>query len=473
MKRSRAIGLAAGFALLPHVAFADEALTPEQRAEITQLVAEAGQDPQAIGFTVAVARGDGVAYQAARGKRTLDPEAPATVDTWYCIGSVTKQFTAALIMQLVEAHRMALDDRLATIVPAFPHAQEITFRQLLSHTTGLAEYAGDAYTSGLMDKPDVRPEALVALIKDKPLDFTPGTQWEYCNSNYLALGLAIEKLYAKPYAQVLRERIIGPLGIEVNPGPPSSGSIARGYTEGATPKAMTTPDPTWAYAAGEIYATVPGLMAWNRALFGNHVVSADSLSQMTAPAKLANGKTADYGFGLSVTTVLGHRMVSHNGGVPGGFSAQNFVFPDDRLAIVTLANTMDFNLALPATKIAEIFLPGTDAALQSLAQERVAELDDPAVRTRAREWLDRIKSGSWDKAQLTPQMLAALTPDAVRPAQDVIKAAGAMRSLHLIGFALRGGYRVYVYSVRAASGLYTFTLVLDQQNKVAGLFVKP
>jgi CubicO group peptidase (beta-lactamase class C family) len=473
MKRSRALGLAAGFALLPHVAFADETLSPEQRAELTQLVAEAVQAQQTVGFTVAVARGDGVAYQAARGQRNLDPETPATVDTWYCIGSVTKQFTAALIMQLVEARRLGLDDRLATVLPTFAHAQEITFRQLLTHTSGLAEYAGDAYTSGLMDKTNVQPEQLAALIAAQPLDFTPGTQWEYSNSNYLALGLAIEKLYAKPYAQVLRERIIQPLGIEVSPGPPSSGTIARGYTEGATPKAMTTPDTTWAYAAGEIYATVHGLLAWNRALFGKRVVSADSLAQMTTPGKLANGKTVGYGFGLSVTTVLGHRMVSHNGGVPGGFSAQNFVFPDNQLAIVTLANTIDFNLALPATKIADVFLPGTDDALESVVQERIAELDDPAVRTRAREWLDRIKTGSFDKAQLTPQMLAGFTPAAVKPAQDDIKAAGEIKNLRLIGFGLRGGYRIYAYTVTAESGSYTFTFVLDQQNKVAGLFVKP
>ena len=473
MKRSRAIGLAAGFALLPHAARADETLKPEDRGAVVQLVAEAVQAPQTIGFTIAVARGGSIVYEAARGKRNLDPESPATVDTWYAIGSVTKQFTAALVMQLVEARRLSLDDRLAGMLPAFPHAGEITFRQLLNHTSGLAEYTEDLRASGLMDKPDVQPQALVALIEDKPLDFSPGTQWEYCNSNYLALGLTIEHLYTMPYAQVVRERIIEPLRIKVNPGPPASGAIARGYTEGEPPKPMTNPDVTWGYAAGELYATVSGLLAWNRALFGNRVVSAESLVQMTTQAKLANGKTVDYGFGLSVVTVHGHRVISHNGGVPGGFAAQNFVFPDDHLSIVTLANTLDFNLALPATKIADVFLPGAEEALQSAAQERVAELDDPAVRSRAREWLDRIEKGSWDKAQLTPQMLAGLTPEAVKPAQDAIKAAGAIKSLHLIGFALRGGYRIFVYSVTGAASSYVFTFALDEHGKVAGLFVKP
>lgn len=286
--------------------------------------------------------------------------------------------------------------------------------------------------------------------------------------------MTIEHAYTKPYAQVVRERIIQPLGIEVNPGPPSSGTIARGYTEGEPPKPMTNPDVTWGYAAGELYATVSGLLAWNRALFGNRAVSAESLAQMTTQAKLANGKTVDYGFGLSVITVRGHRIISHNGGVPGGFAAQNFVFPDDgQLAIVTLANTLDFNLALPATKIADVFLPGAEEALQSAAQERVAELDDPAVRSRARQWLDWIKTGSWDKAQLTPRMLAGLRSAAAKPAQDLIEAGGPIKRLHLIGFGLRDGYKIYAYSVTAESGSYTFTFVLDQQNKVAGLLVKP
>ncbi|HTX04154.1 MAG TPA: serine hydrolase domain-containing protein [Candidatus Acidoferrales bacterium] len=473
MKRSRAIGLGTAALLCPAPAFSQEAINAEDRADLIQLVAGASQAPETVGFSVAVARGGTVAFSAARGERNLDPKAPATVETWYCIGSVTKQFTAALIMQLVEARRLALDDKLATVLPEFPHASDVTFRQLLNHTSGLAEYSGQVFSAGLLDKAGVRPDALVALIAGKPLDFVPGTKWEYSNSNYVALGLTIEKIAGKPYAHVLRERIIQPLGIAVYPGPPPSGEIARGYTAGTTPMPMAPSDISWAYAAGEIYATVGGLVAWDRALFGGRVVNAESLAQMTTPAKLVDGTSTDYGFGFSAITVLGHRMISHNGGVPGGFAAQNFVFPDDGIAIVTLANTMNFNLALPATKLADVFLPGTNAALESLSQERVTELDDPTIRARAREWIGRIETGSYDTSQLTPQMASALTPDAVKPALQIIKPAGAIENLRLAGFVLRGGYRIYVYTVTAAAATYTFTFVLDPQDKVAGLFFKP
>lgn len=473
MKRSHAIGIATGFVLLPFAARADDAINPEQRASLTQLVAEASQAPQAVGFSVAVSRGGTVAYEAARGKRNLDPDASATVATWYCIGSVTKQFTAALIMQLVEARRLGLDDKLATSVPDFPHATEITFRQLLSHTTGLPEYAGDAYTGGLLEKNDVSPATLVALIAGKPLEFTPGTLFEYSNSNYLALGVAIEKLYGKPYAQVLRERIVQPLGLEVSAGPPSGGAIARGYTAAVTPTPMTPADISWAYAAGELFATVSGLLAWDRALFGGHVVGAESLALMSTPVKLPNGRSTDYGFGLSIVTALGHRMVSHNGGVPGGFAAQNFVFPDDGIAIVTLANTMDFNVALPATKIADVFLPGINVAVESLSQERVAEMDDPAIHARARDWLERLRTGKIDATQLTPQMGAALTPAVVKNGQNFLTAAGPATAFKLTGFAFQGGYRVYVYSATTATTHMTFQFMLDQQNKIAGLLLTP
>lgn len=476
MKRSRALLLGASFPFLPYAAYAqtEAHITTEQRADLIELVAGAGDAPQTIGFGVAVARNGAIAYEAARGKRTLHPDAPATVGTWYGIGSVTEQFTAALIMQLAEAHRLRIDGRLATVLPSFPHASEITFRQLLTQTSGLSEYTADAARNGLIDKPNVQPAELVALIAGKSLEFAPGTQWEYCNTNYLALGLAIESLHAKPYADVVRERIAVPLALDVSPWPPPAGSdVARGYTEGATPKRMVNPDLSWAYAAGELYANVHGVVGWNQALFGGRVVSADSLAQMTTPAKLPDGKSTDYGFGMSVVIVRGHRVISHSGGVPGGFASQNFVLPDDRFSLVTLANTLDFNAALPATKLADVFFEGIDEALQTVSQERIASLDDPVVRAHAREWLDRIRTGTADPHEMTREMKAAWTRAAIKPAQELLTTAGAIRRLRLSGFALQGGYRVYVYDVAAATSHYTFTFVLDRQDRVAGLFVKP
>jgi len=475
VKRSRALLLSASVPFLPLTARAqaESRISAEQRASLTQLVAEASDEPQAIGFRVAIDRRGTIAYETARGKRTLHPDAPATVGTWYGIGSVTKQFTAALIMQLVEARRVRVDDRLASVLPSFPHASEITLRQLLTHTSGLPEYTAEAARSGLIDKPNVQPADLVALIASKALEFAPGTQWEYCNSNYLALGLVLEAAYGKPYAEVVRERLVVPLSLEVNPGPPASGEVAHGYTEGETPKPMTNPDASWSYAAGVLWATVRGIAAWNHALFSGRVVTPDSLAQMTTPAKLPSGKSTDYGFGLSVVSVHGHHVISHNGGVPGGFAAQNYVFPDDRFSIVTLANTIDFNAALPVPKLAEIFLPGVEAALRAINQERTASLDDPVIRAHAREWLDHIRSGTSDPHEMTPEMKAAWTPAAIKPAQELLGSAGTIRRLRLSGFALQGGYRIYVYDVAAASSHYTFTFVLDRQDRVAGLFVKP
>ncbi len=472
MKRSHAIGLAAGFALVPRVAPADEAINAEQRADLTQLVAEASQAPETVGFSLAVARGGSIAYQVARGNRNLDPEAPATVGTWYCIGSVTKQFTAALIMQLVEAHRLALDDKLATVLPAFPHASEVTFRQLLSHTSGLIDYADAVYTSGLDKQTNVQPPALIALIAGKPLVSPPGSQWDYSNTNYLALGLTIEKLHGKPYAQVLHERIAVPLGIEITAGPPKGEVVARGYTPAVKPTPVDTADVSWAYAAGEIFATVAALLAWDRALFSGHVISAASLTAMTTPVKLTSGRSTDYGFGLSVANVKGHRLILHTGGLPG-YAAQNFVLPDDGIAIATLANTVDFNVVLPATKVADVFLPGIDAVVEALTKARVAEMDDPAIRIRAREWLDRLRTGKIDAGQLTPQMGAALTPAVLKNGASFLNAAGAVTSFKLAGFKREGGYRVFVYTATTATMHMTFTFTLDQQDKIAGLSITP
>jgi len=472
VKRSHVIGLATGFALLPRVAPADESISAEQRASLTQLVAEASQAPETVGFSIAIARGGNIAYQAARGSRNLDPEAPASVGTWYCIGSVTKQFTAALIMQLVEAHRLALDDKLATVLPAFPHASEVTFRQLLSHTSGIADYADAVFTAGLDKQTNVQPSALIALIAGKPLVSPPGAQWDYSNTNYLALGLTLEKLYGKPYAQVLHERIAQPLGIEIAAGPPKGEVVARGYTAAVKPTPVETGDVSWGYAAGEIFATAPALLAWDRALFSGHVVSATSLAAMTTPVKLANGHATDYGFGLSIANIKGHRLILHTGGLPG-FAAQNFVFPDDGVAIATLANTIDFNVVLPATKVAEVFLPGINAAVEALTKARVAEMDDPAIRARAREWLERLRAGKIDAGQLTPQMGAALTPAVLRNSANFLNAAGTVTAFKLTAVKHEGEYRVYIYTATTPGTQMVFSFTLDREDKIAGLFLTP
>jgi CubicO group peptidase (beta-lactamase class C family) len=472
VKRSYAISLASGFALSPRLAGADEAINAEQRASLTQVIAEASEAPQTVGFSVAISRDGSIAYQAARGSRNLDPKLPATLDTWYCIGSVTKQFTAALVMQLVDAKKLALDDKLATVLPAFPHASEVTLRQLLSHTSGIIDYADAVYTEGLDKEPNVQPAALVALIADKPLMSPPGTLWAYSNTNYLALGLTIEKLYGKPYAQVLHERIAQPLGIAITANTPKGDNVARGYTAAVKPTPVQTADVSWAYAAGEIFATTAGLLAWDRALFSGRVVSRESLTAMTTPVKLSDGHSMDYGFGLFVVTIRGHRIISHSGGLPG-FSAQNLVCPEDGIAIATLANTIDFSLALPATKIADVLLPGIDAALETQTKERVAELDDPAVRARARDWLDRLRTGKIDADQLTPQMAQALTPTVLKNAAAYLNAMGAITSFTLGGFQYQGGYRAYIYIATTASTQLKFQFMLDQQNKIAGLLLTP
>jgi len=474
MNRGRAIAVAASapFFFSGSKAGAAEGLASEQRAGLTELVADASDAPQTVGFSVAVSRDWSVVYQTGRGKRSLSPDEPATAGTWYGIGSVTKQFTAALIMQFVEAGALGVDDRLDTILPSFPHANELTMRQLLTHTTGLAEYGEYVASAGLLQTADVRPEQLVALIAGKPLEFAPGTRFEYSNTNYLALGMVLEQLAGKPYGEIVQERIIRPLRIDVAVSPPSSGEVARGYREGTPPTAVTDPNVSWAYAAGQLFATVGGLVAWDAALFGGRVVRPQSLALMTTPVTLPDGTPTNYGFGLSSIMLHGRRMISHDGGVPG-FAAQNFVFPDDGIAIATLANTINFNLALPATKIAEVFYSGLGDALQDLEQRQAAKLDDVHLRSRAREWLDRIANASFDTSQLTPEMKAALTPEAVKKPREMLAAAGPIKKISLAGFEMLRGYRVYVYRVTGARAQLTFTFVLDEKGLIAGLFLRP
>ncbi len=134
---------------------------------------------------------------------------------------------------------------------------------------------------------------------------------------------------------------------------------------------------------------------------------------------------------------------------------------------------MEFNVALPALKIADVFLPGTSAAIESMTKERIASMDDPAIRAHARDWLDRLRTGKIDADQLTPLMAQALTPAVLKNGASFLNEAGAITSFKLAGFAHEGAYRVYVYTATTARMQLTFRFVLDQQNKIAGLFLTP
>lgn len=332
------------------------------------------------GVSIAVARSGRTVLARGYGFADLENDVPATAETVYRIGSVTKQFTSAAIMRLMEQGRLALDDTLQKFLPGFPaQGNRVTIRHLLNHTSGIRSYTSLGPRWQRVVRLDLVPDSLVALFANEPFDFKPGDAYRYNNSGYFLLGMIIEKLSGKAYGQYLRDEFFTPLGLENTiycDQAPLIKRRAQGYTPrpggpfvNAEPLSMTQP-----YAAGSLCSTVSDLVTWTLALSSGKVVSPASYALMTTPGTLNDGKPIAYGFGLGTGTLRGHRQVSHNGGI-NGFVSEVHHDPDDSVVTVVLTNTsaltaieLERLVARRALGIREIpSVPIDPAALERLA----------------------------------------------------------------------------------------------------------
>ena len=296
------------------------------------------------GVSVAVVKNGRTIVAKGYGFADLENDVPATAETVYRIGSVTKQFTSAAIMRLAEQGKLSLDDTLQKFFPDFPtQGNRVTVRHLLNHTSGIKSYTslGPKWARGI--RLDLAPDSLLALFANEPFDFKPGDSYRYNNSGYFLLGMIVEKLSGKPYGQYLKDELFTPLGLGSTmycDQAPLIKHRAQGYSTrpggefiNAEPLSMTQP-----YSAGALCSTVTDLVAWTQALSSGKVVSPASYKLMTTPVALNDGKPINYGFGLGTGTLGGHRQVSHNGGI-NGFVSELHHYPDDSLVTVVLTNT--------------------------------------------------------------------------------------------------------------------------------------
>jgi D-alanyl-D-alanine carboxypeptidase len=295
----------------------------------------------APGISVEVVRGRDTLVRAGFGMADLENDVPASAATLYRIGSITKQFTSAAVMRLVEQGRVALSDSIARYVPGLPDAwRGVTVRELLNHTSGIPSYTdiGERWVRRWGE--DMPPDSLVAMTANDSLWFPPGTRWRYDNTGYVVLGMLLDHVTGVPYPTYVEKDLLRPLGLDhtyycdtrrVLP------NRARGYAwdadgwHNARYLSMTQP-----YSAGALCSTVGDLARWNRLLATGRVVSAASYGEMTTPVGAA--KASHYGFGLGVDTLAGQRMVTHGGGI-NGFITDNAYFPADSLSVTVLTNS--------------------------------------------------------------------------------------------------------------------------------------
>ena len=297
--------------------------------------------PDGPGVTVLVVRKGRVLHRAGYGMANIELGVAMRPDHVLRIGSVTKQFTSAVIMQLVEEGKLALSDPLGTFLPDYPaEGRAVTIEHLLTHTSGIQSYTDMPAWRGLVGN-DMTLDELIGMFKAQPMQFAPGARYRYNNSAYVLLGAVIEKVTGKTYADVVRERIFAPLGMADTRYDVTEDVVARrasGYSKAgdrlvnASYISMTQP-----YAAGALVSTVDDLAKWDAALGAGRVLKPDSLARAFTPYRLASGNSTGYGYGWHIGQYEGRAVQEHGGGIHG-FRAHVLRIPSDGVYVAALSN---------------------------------------------------------------------------------------------------------------------------------------
>ena len=317
------------------------ATQPLQAAELTAIdaaVTKALKESGVPSAEIAVVRGGEIVLSRAWGKPsdTLlqpDPGLP------YQIASNSKQFLAALLLLLEDDGKLSLDDKVSKWLPELPSGDRMTVRQLLSHTSGLQDFWPQDYSFAAMEQP-VQPMDVVRRWGMKPLDYAPGTRWQYSNTGYVVAGLIAEKAGGAPLFEQLAARIFKPLGIHPFDIDETNGPMfPQGYHRNALGpvRAARPPAKGWLWAAGELSMTAAELAQWNIARINRTLLTAEDWAEMERPVRLADGTMTSYGLGVSKHLTDGRWVVDH-GGESVGFRSQNSVWIDEKTAIVVLTN---------------------------------------------------------------------------------------------------------------------------------------
>jgi len=302
-------------------------------------------------------------YAKAFGMANLETQTPAAANTIYKIGSNTKQFTAAAILLLQEAGALSVDDPLERHLPGFPHAADVTLRQMLTHTSGLGNFTNTHPPDKIvqMSRLDYDQTSLLkAMAATDPLFVAPpGTAWSYSNTAYVLLGIVVEKVSGVPWGRVLKTRLFDPQGLADTAKDDVSEVLLRrasGYVAHAGSKTLfdncSFESMSIPAGAGALRSTVGDLCTWHAALFGGKVLSSASLAAMTTPGRLKDGGqpfsiaqagaprvAMNYGFGLGVDEFEGHKAFSHGGGI-SGFTSHLRSFPAEGVSVAVLINTI-------------------------------------------------------------------------------------------------------------------------------------
>lgn len=438
-----------------------DAIDGAMKARVDRIAAQVMEEHGVPSASVAVVQGGKLAYTHAYGLAHIAPDTAATPEMRYSIGSISKQFTAAAILILQEQGKLKLDDPVGKYVPGLTRGDEVTIRQILSHTSGYQDYWPEDYLMTPMMKPTTAQQILDTWAK-KPLDFEPGTKWQYSNTNFVIAGLIVEKVSGEKLMDFLGEHIFHPLGMRSvwdSDETKLTATDATPYIRAALGPLRAAPKEGrgWMFAAGELAMTAHDLALWDESLIHQTVLKPESYREMFTEVKLKDGKGTHYGLGVEVTEFNGHREIEHSGEVTG-FVSDNLVLPDDGIAVAVLTNHM-------ATGASEIARLDADAVLGPEL------LSGPARQALA--IYRGLQKGEIDRSLLAPNLNDYFDAQTLADYRDSLGSLGEPITIEGGRESLRGGMTFRAFTIVYAKKRLSLTTYTYPDGKLEQYLVYP
>ena len=416
-------------------------LPPDLRHRIDALANDALAKTGVPSASVAIVKDGKIAYVQAYGTARLDPLTPAKPEMRYCIGSISKQFTATALLMLQEQGKLSLDDKVSKFVPGLTRGNEVTIRQLLSHTSGYQDFWPQDYAMPFILQP-VTAQQIMDMWAKKPLDFDPGDKWQYSNTNFVIAGVIAEKASGMPLMEFLRHHVFTPLDMKSvadtdnnSLGPADPAAYIR-YALGPLRPAPKE-GRGWMFAAGELAMTAEDLAKWDISIIDQKLMKPVSYRAFATEVLLNNGVGTQYALGVDVTNESGRRRLAHCGEV-SGFTAENIVYPDDRVAIVALTN-QDAAAAsgMIGRGIAPLLFETADAATTQ-------KLD------QVRKIFEGLQRAQIDRTLFTSNANSYFTDQALQDFAGSLGPLGTPQEFTQTRQSLRGGMTERVYRIKFA-----------------------
>lgn len=410
------------------------------------------------GLSLAVVKDGAIAKAKGYGLANLETDTPATPETVYKIGSLSKQFLATAILVLVQDGKLGLDDPAAKYLEGTPEAwKPITIRQLLTHTSGLIRE--------LPNFDPFKPQSDADALKSAgalPLRFPPGEKWEYSNVGYYALAEIIRTVSGKPWSEFVAERVFAPADMIATRTTTStlvphraSGYSSRGRI------LLNAPDWPIVRPSGAFISTVLDLAKWDAALSANKILTPASRTALWTPVTLSNGEPHPYGFGWFVDSVNGHRRIRHDGGLPG-FVSDFERFEDDKLTVIVLANRENRDLRDITLGVAGFYVP----ALRPAEEKPIADAD-PQTTALIKHILMGFVDGHPDAASFAPDLGKSLAAEMSAGMADTLRQLGAIQAFELLERKDDPGARYYRFRVRYRHVPLIVDCTFNAENKIA------